>query len=55
MFVFPAHAFNADIREMNDVDTVAIVLKFPSNVIVTIDLSRLANYGYDQRLEVSVT
>ena len=39
---------------MDDVDTVVIVMKFPSNVIATIDLSRNGSYGYDQRIEVYV-
>ena len=47
------HAFNDDIRAMNDVDQASIVLKFPSGVLATIDLNREAVYGYDQRLEVS--
>lgn len=47
-----AHAFVPGIAELSDVDTVAIVLKFPSGVIAQIDLSRFAAYGYDQRLEV---
>ena len=38
---------------MNDVDTIVIVLKFPSGALATIDLSRHSSYGYDQRLEVS--
>lgn len=47
-----AHSFIPSIAEIGDVDTVAIVLKFPSGVIATVDLSRHAVYGYDQRLEV---
>ena len=47
-----AHSFIPSIGEINDVDTVAIVLKFPSGAIATVDLSRHACYGYDQRLEV---
>ena len=46
-------AFHPEINAMGDVDTVAIILKFPSGVIATIDLSRHSQYGYDQRLEVS--
>ena len=46
-----AHAFHSSIAELNDVDTVAITMKFPSGVIAQIDLSRFAAYGYDQRLE----
>jgi len=38
---------------MNDVDTVAAVMKFPSGTIAIIDTSRDAKYGYDQRIEVS--
>lgn len=47
-----AHAFVPDIAKLSDVDTVAIVLKFPSGAIAQVDLSRFAAYGYDQRLEV---
>eukprot|EP00057_Strongylocentrotus_purpuratus_P011395 XP_011665869.1 PREDICTED: uncharacterized protein LOC763709 [Strongylocentrotus purpuratus] len=46
------HAFNDATKAMNDVDQAAIVLKFPSGVLATIDLNREAVYGYDQRLEV---
>ena len=46
--------FNSEIRALNDVDTIAIILKFPSGVLGSIDLSRHSSYGYDQRLEVSV-
>lgn len=47
-----AHAFHDFIREMGDVDTVSITMKFPSGAIGQIDLSRYAAYGYDQRVEV---
>ena len=47
-----AHAFRPFIGAMDDVDTVSISLKFPSGAIGQIDLSRLAVYGYDQRVEV---
>jgi myo-inositol 2-dehydrogenase/D-chiro-inositol 1-dehydrogenase len=40
------------IGRMNDVDTAVTVLKFTSGVICTIDNSRCAIYGYDQRLEL---
>lgn len=46
------HAFNEEMSAIGDVDTVAITLKFPSGTLAMIDLSRLATYGYDQRLEV---
>ncbi|XP_070561822.1 uncharacterized oxidoreductase YrbE-like [Ptychodera flava] len=47
-----AHCFNADIAAMDDVDTVAVILKFPCGTLAQIDISRHAAYGYDQRLEV---
>ena len=40
------------IGEAGDVDTALIVLKFAGGVIGTIDNSRQAVYGYDQRVEV---
>ena len=48
-----AHTHHPEIKDMGDVDTVAIVMKFKSGVMATIDLSRHSSYGYDQRLEVS--
>jgi len=50
-----AEAHIDDIRKLNDVDTVLISMRFPSGILATIDLSRFAAYGYDQRLEVSRT
>lgn len=41
-----------DIGEAGDLDTVMITLKFANGVIATIDNSRKAAYGYDQRVEV---
>jgi len=41
-----------EIKELDDFDTVLITLKFPSGAIASIDLSRKACYGYDQRIEV---
>ncbi|CAH1775979.1 unnamed protein product [Owenia fusiformis] len=46
-----AHAHVPEIAAMGDVDSVAIMMKFPSGAIATIDLSRNAKYGYDQRIE----
>jgi myo-inositol 2-dehydrogenase/D-chiro-inositol 1-dehydrogenase len=40
------------IGEAGDIDTVLVVLKFDNGVIGTIDNSRKAVYGYDQRVEV---
>lgn len=40
------------IGEAGDVDTAVVVLKYANGVIGTIDNSRRAVYGYDQRVEV---
>ena len=48
------YAHHPDISSINDYDTIAIVLTFPSGVIATIDLCRHSSYGYDQRLEVKL-
>jgi len=45
-------AFIPEIKQMNDFDTVAMLLKFPSGAIGMIDLDRTCAYGYDQRIEV---
>lgn len=41
-----------EIGEAGDVDTAVVTLKFRSGAIATIDNSRRAVYGYDQRVEV---
>jgi myo-inositol 2-dehydrogenase/D-chiro-inositol 1-dehydrogenase len=40
------------LNEFNDVDTDVVILKFDNGAVGTIDNSRKAVYGYDQRLEV---
>lgn len=40
------------IGEAGDVDTAMVTLKFENGIIATIDNSRKAVYGYDQRVEV---
>jgi len=40
------------IRELGDIDTAAIVLRFQRGTLGLIDNSRRAVYGYDQRVEV---
>ncbi|GIK27461.1 MAG: inositol 2-dehydrogenase [Chloroflexi bacterium] len=40
------------IGEAGDLDTAVIVMRFANGVLVTIDNSRRAVYGYDQRVEV---
>ena len=47
-----AHVFHSHIAEMDDVDTVGVIMKFPSGAIGQIDQSREAVYGYDYRIEV---
>ncbi len=41
-----------EIGKLGDVDTAVITMKFENGAIVTIDNSREAVYGYDQRMEV---
>jgi myo-inositol 2-dehydrogenase / D-chiro-inositol 1-dehydrogenase len=41
-----------EIGKAGDLDTVVIVLQFKNGVIATIDNSRKAAYGYDQRVEI---
>jgi myo-inositol 2-dehydrogenase/D-chiro-inositol 1-dehydrogenase len=52
--VFTAAGVMVDpaIGEAGDVDTALVMLKFANGVIGTIDNSRKAVYGYDQRVEV---
>lgn len=52
--VYAAAAVRVDpaIGEAGDVDTAVVTLRFENGVIGTIDNSRLAVYGYDQRVEV---
>jgi len=41
-----------EIGKAGDIDTAVVVLKFANGIIATIDNSRKAVYGYDQRVEV---
>ncbi|HZM16566.1 MAG TPA: inositol 2-dehydrogenase [Candidatus Krumholzibacteria bacterium] len=45
-------AFDPGIAALGDVDTAVILLRFAHGALCTIDNSRRAVYGYDQRLEV---
>jgi len=47
-----ANAFSPDIAAIGDHDQCEMIFKFPSGVIGTIDISRNAAYGYDQRVEI---
>lgn len=46
------HCHDERIKEMDDVDMVTVQMKFSSGLIATVDCSRVAEYGYDQRVEV---
>jgi myo-inositol 2-dehydrogenase/D-chiro-inositol 1-dehydrogenase len=41
-----------ELKEFGDIDTDVVILKFANGAVGTIDNSRKAVYGYDQRLEV---
>src|SRR5512139_1942799 len=43
---------NPELNEFNDVDTAIVSLRFTNGAVGSIDNSRKAVYGYDQRLEV---
>lgn len=47
-----AALFDSEIRDAGDFDTAVAVLTHASGAITTIDASRKAVYGYDQRVEV---
>ncbi|XP_049865020.1 uncharacterized oxidoreductase YrbE-like [Pectinophora gossypiella] len=47
-----ASALIPEIKAIDDFDTIAFLLTFPSGAIVLGDNSRYSAYGYDQRLEV---
>jgi myo-inositol 2-dehydrogenase/D-chiro-inositol 1-dehydrogenase len=40
-----------EIRALGDIDSIDISLVFPDNILGSVDVTRLAVYGYDQRLE----
>jgi myo-inositol 2-dehydrogenase / D-chiro-inositol 1-dehydrogenase len=52
IFAAGAVLVNPEIGKAGDIDTAMITLKFASGAIGTIDNSRQAVYGYDQRVEV---
>merc|ERR1712039_1030213 len=45
------HCYDPEIAKMKDIDTVAVLIKYESGIIATIDTCRDAAYGYDQRIE----
>ena len=46
------HTYDPQIKALNDFDTVLVTLKYPDGLICSIDTSRTAVYGYDQRIEL---
>ncbi|MEL6191659.1 MAG: Gfo/Idh/MocA family oxidoreductase [Bacteroidota bacterium] len=46
------HAYDPEIKAIPDFDTVMVSLKYSDGLIVNIDTSRIAAYGYDQRIEL---
>jgi len=46
------HCYNPAIEQFNDLDTVAVLFKYPSGLVAMVDTCRDAAYGYDQRVEV---
>ncbi|TDH71580.1 hypothetical protein CCR75_001783 [Bremia lactucae] len=47
-------SLSAELRQLNVMDKASVWLEFPTTgVVCTMDLSRSAEYGYDQRIEVS--
>lgn len=47
-----ASALIPEVKEIDDFDTIAFLLTFPSGTVAIGDNSRYSAYGYDQRLEV---
>ena len=47
-----ATSVNPELRAAGVLDTAMIMLQFPGGTLAKIDMSRLSNYGYDQRIEV---
>jgi len=46
------HCYNEEIKAMGDADIVIVTMSFASGLLATVDTSRVAAYGYDQRVEV---
>lgn len=45
------HAYDDAIKEMEDIDTAAVLCKYASGLITMIDTCRSCAFGYDQRIE----
>ena len=46
------HAYDPQIKELPDFDTVLVSIKYPDGLVCSIDTSRTSVYGYDQRIEL---
>lgn len=46
------HTYDTTIAGFDDYDTVLVSIKYPDGLVCSIDTSRTAAYGYDQRIEV---
>lgn len=46
------HAYDPEIKAIPDFDTVMVSLKYADGLICNVDTSRIAAYGYDQRIEL---
>ena len=46
------HCHDGAIAALDDLDTVAVSLKYATGLLALVDCSRCASYGYDQRVEV---
>ncbi len=46
------HTYDPEIKKIPDFDTVLVTIKYPDGLICSIDTSRIADYGYDQRIEL---
>ena len=46
------HAYDQEIADIPDFDTVMVTINYPDGMMCSIDTSRTSPYGYDQRIEV---
>lgn len=52
VFAYGDCLINPEIGKVGDIDSATVLLKFENGALATIENSREAKYGYDQRLEV---
>jgi myo-inositol 2-dehydrogenase/D-chiro-inositol 1-dehydrogenase len=46
------HAYHPDIKAMDDLDTVMVMMHYADGTVAQVDTCRDASYGYDQRVEI---